>query len=240
MSVTITPLTMDGFENLSSHSRRCVFWEMDPHLIPDNRGGVAFESEFDKEAWVSMILLEWGTCGQVAVNRMTGKVVGAAFYGPPRSVPRSLLFPTSPVSADAVILNSLWVEPGHDDAADALAQAVIVDLTRRGVRAIESFGIVRSAHVSANVLNDPEQEAICPHCMIDAHFLKSTGFDVVSAHHRYPRMRLELDDDLGWKAGVESALEKLVVMAAIDVAGRERTAVPVGRRVGATGRSIRE
>jgi hypothetical protein len=41
-------------------------------------------------------------------------------------------------------------------------------------------------------------------------------------------LRLALDNDLGWKAGVESALEKLVVMAAIDVAGRERTAVPVG------------
>ncbi|MCZ4549561.1 GNAT family N-acetyltransferase [Gordonia rubripertincta] len=226
MSVTIAPLTMDGFENLPPHSRRCVFWEMDPNLIPDNPGGVAFESEFDKEAWVSMILLEWGTCGQVAVSRTTGKVVGAAFYGPPRSVPRSLLFPTSPVSPDAVILNSLWVDPGYDDAAAALTQAVIIDLTRRGVRAIEAFGIVRSAHTSPN--QDPENDAICARCMIDAHFLKGEGFDVVSAHHRYPRLRLALDNDLGWKAGVESALEKLVVMAAIDVAGRERTAVPVG------------
>lgn len=227
MSVTIAPLTMDGFENLSSHNRRCVFWEMDPHLIPENLGGVAFESEFDKEAWVSMILLEWGTCGQVAISRRTGKVVGAAFYGPPRSVPRSLKFPTSPVSADAVILNSLWVDPGHDGAANALAQAVVVDLTRRGVRAIESFGIVRSAHSGS--ARESDRDAICPRCMIDAHFLKEAGFDVVSAHHVYPRLRLELDEDLGWKAGVEYALEKLVVMAAIDVAGREQTAVPVGR-----------
>ena len=230
MSVTITPLTMDGFESLSTHTRRCVFWEMDPSLIPANPGGGEFESEFDKEAWVSMMLLEWGTCGQLAINTHTGKVVGAAFYGPPRSVPRSLMFPTSPVSADAVILTSLWVDPGFDGAADELASAVIVDLTRRGVRAIEAFGIVRSAHTTS--VEEPDQESICPHCMIDAHFLKGAGFDVVSAHHRYPRLRLELDDDLGWKAGVESALEKLVVVAAIDVAGRERTAVPVGQKTG--------
>jgi hypothetical protein len=41
---------------------------------------------------------------------------------------------------------------------------------------------------------------------------------------------LELDEGLGWKHEVEHALEKLVVMAALDLAGRERTAVPVGRR----------
>ncbi|HEY9313607.1 hypothetical protein [Williamsia sp.] len=234
MSVTITPLTMDGFESLPVHGRRCVFWEMEPNVIPDTLGGEPFESEFDKEVWVSMILLEWGTCGQMAVSRKTGKVVGAAFYGPPRSVPRSALFPTSPVSADAVILSSMWVDPGHDNAAEDLARAVIVDLTRRGVRAIEAFGIVRSERADL----DSEQgtgeiqgdETICPRCMIDAEFLKESGFDVVSAHHRFPRLRLELDEDLGWKAGVESALEKLVVMAAIDVAGRERTAVTVGRR----------
>jgi len=234
VSVTITPLTMDGFESLPVHGRRCVFWEMEPNVIPDTLGGEPFESEFDKEVWVSMMLLEWGTCGQVAMNRKTGKVVGAAFYGPPRSVPRSALFPTSPVSADAVILSSMWVDPGHDNAAEDLARAVIVDLTRRGVRAIEAFGIVRSERAdlseeqgTGEILGD---ETICPHCMIDAEFLKESGFDVVSAHHRFPRLRLELDEDLGWKAGVESALEKLVVMAAIDVAGRERTAVTVGHR----------
>ena len=64
--------------------------------------------------------------------------------------------------------------------------------------------------------------------MIDASFLKNSGFDVVSSHQRFPRFRLELDQGLGWKFEVESALEKLVVMAEIDLIGRQRTAVPVG------------
>ncbi len=66
--------------------------------------------------------------------------------------------------------------------------------------------------------------------MIDADFLKDSGFDLIASHPRFPRFRLELDEGLGWKHEVEHALEKLVVMAALDLAGRERTAVPVGRR----------
>ncbi|SKY14979.1 putative acetyltransferase [Mycobacteroides abscessus subsp. abscessus] len=72
--------------------------------------------------------------------------------------------------------------------------------------------------------------------MIDAEVLKDSAFDVVASHVRFPRFRLELDEGLGWKVGVESALEKLVVMAAIDLVGRERLTVPAGSRSGARNR----
>ena len=81
--------------------------------------------------------------------------------------------------------------------------------------------------VAREILDGPT-DGLCTACMIDAGFLKDSAFDVVSSHPRFPRFRLELDEGLGWKFEVESALEKLVVMAAIDLAGRERTAVPVG------------
>jgi NADH:ubiquinone oxidoreductase subunit H len=62
--------------------------------------------------------------------------------------------------------------------------------------------------------------------MVDAHFLADSGFELVAAHHRFPRYRIELDEGLGWKTAVESALDNLVLMATIDVAGRERLATP--------------
>ena len=79
----------------------------------------------------------------------------------------------------------------------------------------------------AEILDDPQSD-LCTNCMNDASFLKDSGFDVVSSHQRFPRFRLELDEGLGWKVEVESALQKLVVMAEMDLAGRQRTAVPVG------------
>lgn len=267
MSVSIVRLELGSFESLPQHTRRCVFWEVEPAT-----DGAPYESEFDKEAWISGLLLEWGACGQVAIESTTNAVVGTAFYAPPGRVPRSQYFPTSPVSPDAVLLTSLRTEPGHEEVAPILLDAVVGDLIRRGVRAVESFGLVRGGpdadtaddpgtgesasvenvsisstsftstgalpdldfwtdqviiEVAREILEGPRSD-LCPECMIDAAFLKDSGFDVVASHPRFPRFRLELDAGLGWKFEVESALEKLVIMAEIELTSRERTAVPVG------------
>lgn len=216
-------------------------------------GDGPLESEFDKEAWISSVLLEWGACGQLATDAGTGVVVGSAMYAPPGRVPRSRHFPTAPVSADAVLLTSLRTEPGFDEAAPVLLDAVVDDLTRRGVRAIEAFGLVRTdrsseqptestgdleawpddlvVKVAREILDGP-QAHLCELCMIDAQFLTDSAFEVVAAHRRFPRFRLELDEGLGWKSAVEGALERLVVMAAIDVTGVERSSVTVATQPG--------
>ncbi|HCS56944.1 MAG TPA: hypothetical protein DIW80_06655 [Gordonia polyisoprenivorans] len=285
MEPVVSRLTLESFESLPPHARRCVFWEVDPSMAgpldqPESAGhtevvgrgeivgrGVArapFESEFDKEAWISSVLLEWGACGQLATDPATGVIVGTAFYAPPGRVPRSRLFPTSPVSADAILLTSIQVEPGYEEVATPLLDAVLVDLMRRGVRAVEAFGLVRGGgpdgagsgtarrnptpdatpgmrdisewsdeeivSVAREILDNPQPD-LCTRCLLDAAFLKASGFDVVASHARFPRLRLELDEGLGWKSEVEGALEKLVVMAAIDMTGRERTFAPVGRRL---------
>ena len=46
--------------------------------------------------------------------------------------------------------------------------------------------------------------------MVDAGFLQDVGFVVVAPHPYFPRLRLELDKGLGWKAEVEAALERLL------------------------------
>lgn len=235
MTVAIRALELDKFETLPRHVRRCVFWEVDPAAIPDPGTGRSIDSEFDKEAWISMVMLDWGRCAQVAVDTESGRVMGTAFYAPPGRVPRARLFPTSPVSPDAVLLTSVRVDAAVPGTAQRLVDAVLTDLVQRGVRAVEAFGIVRSssegdAAVEA-ALEDAVPGGLCPGCMVDAHFLSDSGFELVAAHHRFPRYRLELDQGLGWKTAVESALDKLVIMAMIDVAGRERVAAPapVGR-----------
>ncbi len=231
MSARITPLRLEGFEQLPKHARRCVFWEVDPATLGDQDH--LADPEFEKEAWLSMVMLEWGSCGQVAsvVSEDRGDAeapcVGYILYAPPRAVPRAQRFPTAPVSADAVLLTSMGVEPGQaaDDLPHGLIARVIDELVRRGVRALEAFGRTpATAELQDPRLVDPSVRPVLEalgdcsveHCIIDADFLKDVGFVVVAQHRYFPRLRLELEEGLGWKAEVEAALERLLASAQLQ------------------------
>ncbi|MGC7354163.1 acetyltransferase, partial [Mycobacteroides abscessus subsp. abscessus] len=71
MSTRITPLRLEGFEQLPKHARRCVFWEVDPSTVAGEDH--LADPEFEKEAWLSMVMLEWGSCGQLAVQAPRGR-----------------------------------------------------------------------------------------------------------------------------------------------------------------------
>ncbi|GAB2634648.1 GNAT family N-acetyltransferase [Prescottella soli] len=228
MSTSVTSLTLDGLDKLSSHARRCVFWEMDPAAVRTSRD--FYDPEFEKEAWLSMVMLEWGSCGQVAL--VDDKPAGCALYAPPSMVPRADLFPTSPVSADAVLLTTMRLEPIGDEygLGATLIQAAVADLVRRGVRALEAFGIRADADraVSGVPSATAARECSPQECMISADFLEDVGFEVVAPHHRFPRLRLELDRDHLWKADVEAALDRLLESAAlsmVDIGERSPVAV---------------
>jgi hypothetical protein len=241
VSARITPLRLEAFEQLPKHARRCVFWEVDPATL--DRDDHLSDPEFEKEAWLSMVMLEWGSCGQIAVTDRAGDYaetpdgeesdapcLGYAFYAPPGAVPRAQRFPSGPVSADAVLLTSLGVEhgvghgrSGGDPNADGLPQslivAVVADLVQRGVRALEAFGRTEATAELADPRLVPHElrpvlevlgDCSVEHCVLDADFLEQVGFVEVSKHRHFPRLRLELESGLGWKAGVEAALERLL------------------------------
>ncbi|MCG5433093.1 acetyltransferase [Mycobacterium sp. MYCO198283] len=235
MSARITSLRLEDFEQLPKHARRCVFWEVDPQTLRDHLA----DPEFEKEAWLSMVMLEWGSCGQLAVpageirpdRSLEPACVGYAFYAPPRAVPRSQCFPTGPVSADAVLLTTLGLEADHRDEAlaEALLAHVVNDLVRRGVRALESFGRTAAAAelqdpaaVPAEVrpVVQPLGDCSYDQCMLAADFLVDAGFSVVAPHRYFPRLRLELDQGLGWKAEVEAALERLLEASQLQPVGQ--------------------
>ena len=230
MSARITPLRLEAFEQLPKHARRCVFWEVDPATL-GSKDHLA-DPEFEKEAWLSMVMLEWGSCGQIATvvpderSHAEPPCLGYILYAPPRAVPRAHRFPTGPVSADAVLLTSMGIEPGPgaEDLPHGLIARVIDELVRRGVRALEAFGRTPAAtELDPNMVGPdvrPVLEALgdcsVDHCIIDADFLKDAGFVVVAPHPYFPRLRLELDKGLGWKAEVEAALERLLESAQLQ------------------------
>jgi GNAT superfamily N-acetyltransferase len=186
-------ITLDNLDDLPLRCRSCVFWEFDP--LAHERAVEAGDTAFEKESWMSATLLEWGSCGKIAY--VDAVPAGFLLYAPPSHVPRSVAFPTSPVSADAVLLMTGHVLPDFQGGGlgRMLLQGVAKDLVRRGVRAIEAFG-------------DEQWES--PACVLPAAHLRAVGFKTVRPHHRWPRLRLELKSAVSWREDVEVALERLL------------------------------
>ena len=193
MSRKLANITLDNLDDLPRSCRRCVFWELG--LVERERAEKAGDTSLEKEAWVSTVLLEWGSCGKIAY--VDGLAAGFVLYGPPAYSPRSVAFPTSPVSPDAVLLMTAFVRPElvGGGLGRMLVQGVAKDLRLRGVRAIEAFGDLRWQR---------------PGCVLPAEQLLSVGFTTVRPHPRFPRLRLELRTMVSWREDVEYALERLL------------------------------
>jgi len=201
MSRRLAALTLDTLSDLPEPCRRCVAWELD--AVAASRASRSGDTAFEKEAWVSATLLEWGSCGRIGY--VDDDPAGFVMYAPPHLVPRSMSFPTSPVSADAVLLMTARVLPQHTGGglARMLIQAAAKDLTRRGVRAVEAFGMQSTA-------GTVEPGTPGSSCLIPVDLLLAVGFKTVRPHHRYPRLRLELKTALSWREDVEQALERIL------------------------------
>lgn len=193
MGRQLVPLTLDNLPDLPSACHGCVFWELDP--VSGRAAVQAGHPELEKEAWISAVLLEWGSCGRVVY--VDGVAAGFVLYAPPAYVPRAASFPTSPVSPDAVQLMTARLLPAYQGQGlgRVLVQTVAKDLLRRGCKAIEAFADARW------------QE---PSCVLPAEYLQSVGFKTVRPHPRYPRLRLELRSAVTWKMDVERALDQLL------------------------------
>lgn len=189
MTRTAVRLTLDNLDAIAPACRSCLFWECDP--VRRNR---LQDPAAEKAAWVSEVLLEWGSCGRVAV--VEDRMVGHLVYAPAGMVPGAAGFATAPVSPDAVLLTTVWVDPAErgGGVGRMLVRAMARDLVERDIRAVEAFGSLgRGAP-----------------CTVPADFLSGVGFRTQRAHATTPRMRMDLRSAVSWKGEVEAALERLV------------------------------
>src|SRR5690348_12888008 len=210
MSRRLVNLTLDTLEDVPRSCRQCVFWELDP--VSAERACASGDPELEKEAWVSQTLLEWGSCGKLIY--VDGMPAGFAMYAPPMYAPRSMAFPTSPVSADAALLMTAHVVLpfAGGGLGRMLIQGVARDLTKRGVKAIEAFGDARAPREPGErATEDPDMSlGATGGCLAPADFFLSVGFKTIRQHAKFPRLRLDLRTALSWKSDVEYALEKLL------------------------------
>ena len=192
MSRRLANITLDNLDDLPRSCRRCVFWELDP--VSGDRARESGDAALEKEAWLSSVLLEWGSCGKIMY--VDGVPAGYVLFAPPHYVPRSVAFPTSPVSPDAALMTTAYILPEFvgGGLGRILVQGVAKELVKRGLKAIEAFGDLAWAG---------------PSCVLPAEYLLAVGFKTVRPHPRFPRLRLELKSTITWREDVEYALERL-------------------------------
>ena len=87
---------------------------------------------------------------------------------------------------------------------------------RRDLARLDDLQRLGEQHVGRHRARSALGDCSFATCPIDAGFLLDAGFTVVAPHRYFPRLRLELDKGLGWKAEVEEALERLLRSAALE------------------------
>ena len=196
--------------------------EVDRALLtdPQTSGGLLVSCE---PAAVDAVLATFARHGFAAaapvgrVVRVDDEVVGHLLWAPAVHLPGSAAFATAPVSPDAVLLATGYVDPAHrgQGLGRVLVQSMAKELIRHGgIRAVEAFADARGRAGS---------------CTVPADFLLAVGFATHRAHPVTPRMRMELRSTVRWRDEFETALEKLVPRR------RPRPAVrPAPRAVGDT------
>jgi len=195
VSRKVVRMTLDHLAELEMPCRECVFWELDPV----RRARVEEPAE-EKEAWMSRVLRDWGSCGRVLM--LDERPAGYVLYAPPAYFPGAGVFPTAPASTDAVLLSALYVEPRARGGGlgRMLVQGMAKDLIERGgISAVEAFGDTRGPGALGG-----------GHCLVPVDFLTSVGFKTQRAHATTPRMRMDLRSALSWRDEVEAALERLI------------------------------
>ncbi|MDY3127711.1 MAG: hypothetical protein SOW59_06230 [Corynebacterium sp.] len=186
---------------------------------------------FEKEAWVSATLLRFGDCGFTVGQEAT------LFYCDRRYAPGVVKVPTGPVSADAAIITSLFInsERQNKGLEAVLIDAAIIDLSNRNFAAVEAFGYYSGWTVSYAPLGEPGIEdevnfeidsdmamacydrtrhflGIRPEDigLMSVDVLLAAGFEIISDHPLIPRLRLELppSHDLLSAAAAEDLVAK--------------------------------
>jgi len=185
-------LTLDNLAGLAGHGSTCTFWEFDPVRRNQIRGHEAEE----KAAWLSRMLRDWGSVGRV-IN-VDGQPAGHIVWAPAVHLPGGDGFATAPVSSDAVLLGSTYIDDEFRGAGlgRVLIQSMAKDLIRHGgIGAVETFGAHRSRAGS---------------CVLPVDFLLAVGFKTHRAHAQYPRMRMDLRTTVTWREEFEAAAEKIL------------------------------
>lgn len=208
MSIRVHDLTVAALAALPTPCRSCLFWETTT-AAPGGGWRIAPPAP-EKLAWWQATQLEWGPPGKAAYAN--GELIGYALFAPARHFPRTLVLGPPP-SDDALLLATMWVEPGSRRAhvATTLLQSVLRETARRGARALEAYGL-------RGMTTDPPMGG----CLLPEGFLVGRGFALLQDNGQHPLFRLDMRQTARWQESFGHAVEGVLGL----LSRRERAPAP--------------
>lgn len=193
----LSPIIAENVEFLHPRAARSVFWEVEPQARAqiEAQGTEAFE----KQAWLVTRLIDYGSCGFTLSFEETEHFRSPAratlLFCSPADAPGVVALPTAPVSADAQLITSLFIDPRLTGMGleSVLLDGAVMELTERGYAAIEAFGLrsdIEFAETTEEVIEVVDKRDKIG--LIDVEQLEGAGFMTVQDHPVLPRLRLEL------------------------------------------------
>lgn len=178
--VRLDPLGVSGLERVHPAALRTLFWEIDS----SNDEHVA-DVRLEKEAWIIATASQIGHCGWNLYTPSDN--LGTVLFCPPNHAAGTSRMPTAPVTPGAMLITSLFSEPGLG-LAPVLIDAALMHLTRLGYKQVETFAWRESGREQLEFV--PERVGLISET--EAH---SAGFQVVRDHPLLPRLRITLPPD---------------------------------------------
>lgn len=219
MFARVNPVSPDALSSIHPQAGRSIFWE----LAPDAAAVVQASGDpgFEKEAWLTTTLLEYGTCGFSLERSTRERAVATVLFCSRDNAPGAGQLPSAPVSEDAEVLTSLFIDPGFAGIGleSVLLDAAIMSLVEREAQAVEAFGWHTDFFARADVdelLEGPVGSILRSASeigLMSVSILESAGFRIIADHPVLPRLRLDLppQQSLLSAAGLELLYGRLVV-----------------------------
>ncbi len=200
MQASLFPIRQDNLSLLHPQARKSVFWELSADIVAHVQESGS--PEFEKEAWLSTTLYEQQTCGY-SIGYLnpdpipSTPAISSVIYCHRHLAPGALVLPTAPVSTDAAVITSLFIDEVFRGLGmeAVLLDAALVDLIKMEVPVVEAFGL-REAKINGSVELDPAVRGIVADRknigLMDIAVLESAGFEVIADHPVLPRLRMEM------------------------------------------------
>lgn len=218
MFASLIPLSQETIGRIHPQAGRSVFWELDPDAAALVHG--SGDPAFEKEAWLTTTLLEYGCCGFSLERSSHERAIATVLWCSRDAAPGCVQLPSGPVSEDAEVLTSLFIDRGFAGVGleSVLIDAAIMQLVEANATAIEAFGWREDFFARSDVdelLEGPVGTVLRSASeigLMSVAVLESAGFRVVADHPVLPRLRLDLPPahDLLTLSAVEELFDRVL------------------------------
>jgi GNAT superfamily N-acetyltransferase len=171
----IESVNENNFEDIPSPCKYCIYWQT---TEPFDEKMLKPKIEQKKREWLDKVVKEFGSSMKIAY--LDDAPIGFMLYAPAKFFPRVKEYAAGPPSKDAVFIACLYIankEARGKELGTRMLQNLIVELKKRGIKAVETFARKSSENNPSGPLR----------------FYLKHNFKIKNDRNDFPLVRLEFE-----------------------------------------------